>query len=396
MMVKKQGRLVQMKGRFPILTLTFLNMLDFIMKGRNFFLFLVLSCWGSLNAVSLDVVFRFDDYRLVEDSLRNELIETFSRHQIPISLAIVPYQEGRMLCTDTAGIRQLDALASEGLVEIAMHGYSHQKCSDYGEFGGVDPELQRQWLTASYQVLDSLFSMPPITFIPPWNNYDTTTLDVLAELGVKVVSSCMTIGQSFDNPQLTYLPCTVGTSDAFPSFSEALSNNANRNGILVFMFHPYDFDESFTMDDLDALLTEVSTMRNVRCVTFRDLWSEGVVSDRCRMEANLEVNLLTKLMGVNTIIQPTLLAVVRRMANLLIYWLTTALMMFASLRLIRRIRTLKSPAWIHMLVLLCFFALLFGCVWLHAWSPLKSLLLSIVLPLVYGALVFSFFSKRTE
>lgn len=355
---------------------------------------LLLVSLESLFASNLDVVFRFDDYRLVKDSLQNELVETFARNCVPITLAVVPYDyNGNVVCSDTVGISRLNVLASEGLVEIAMHGNSHAKRTANGEFEGLAADVQRQLLTSSYQVLDSLFDISPISFIPPWNNYDSTTLDILEALGVKTISSCMTIGQSLDNKNVAYYPCTVGTDDAFPSFRSALEVNHHRKGLLVFMFHSYDFNERFSMEDLDELLKEVKTMGDVRCVTFRTLWEDGIESDSKRFKANLEVNLLTKLLGVNTIMQPTITAVARRIVNLLAYLIVAVLTLFLSLVIVRKRTARKVTCRLHSVAYLCMAFVLFGCVWLHWWSPLKSLALAIALPILYAVLQFAAFQK---
>lgn len=340
------------------------------------------------DAFAVDVVFRYDDYRMVHSEFQKELVQTFVKHGIPLSLGVIPFdRRGELLIEDDADVATIKELAAKGLIEVCIHGYNHTYIASSGEFYGLSIDQQRFRLTTSKNTLDSVFDIHTVTFIPPWNSYDDNTLCVLDSLGIKVLSSCMTIGQQFTNPNLLYLSESV---DSFGKFVHTLRKNQNRRGIIVFMFHNYDFSDTFTIDDLDVLLEEVNSMDNVRCFRFCDLLKLGVMSDKNRMAANIEVNLLSKTLGVGGMIQETRDAVLIRIVNMIGYLILILVFELLFLRIVRifighggRIMQI-----FHVMAYLTFAVLVFGCVWLHWVTPLKSLLLTGLLPMVYTLVLF--------
>lgn len=86
------------------------------MKKSFFVILLSLHC-HIVQAVN--VVFRFDDYRLCPDTLQEQLLETFIRHNIPISLAVIPCSEDSLFFTEGPYYAQLKRATEVGLIEIA-------------------------------------------------------------------------------------------------------------------------------------------------------------------------------------------------------------------------------------------------------------------------------------
>ena len=340
---------------------------------------------------AVDVVFRFDDYRIVSDSLQFEVIKTFERNRIPISIGVIPFDEtGQLVCSDTLGIDYCIDLQNRGLLEVCLHGYSHSRLTIGGEFGGLPRKQQELRLIKAKKSLEQLFRSPIVTFIPPWNNYDKETLSILDSLGFRVISSSMTDGQDFSNINLFYFPSTLGTDNAFDSFSQSLSKNHQRDGIIILMFHHYDFDH-FSISDLDHLLKHINEMKDVTCLRFCDLVNRGIVSDEKRMRANLETNLLSKVLGVGTICQETKDAQLIRLANFTMYLLVLVIMMIFVFVINRsRLLVLKT---ILLFVALLLSVVLYFCVWEHLWTPLKSLMIGIVPPISLAALMLLFRKK---
>ena len=98
---------------------------------------IVLICIFLLHCFSIqavEVVFRFDDFRLYPDSLQERLLKTFYYHRIPISLAVIPCSEDNLFFKDGNYLPLLMKMNSEGMAEIALHGLNHRFDGNGGEF----------------------------------------------------------------------------------------------------------------------------------------------------------------------------------------------------------------------------------------------------------------------
>jgi peptidoglycan/xylan/chitin deacetylase (PgdA/CDA1 family) len=152
------------------------------------------------------VVFRFDDYARWSSRTGAELLALFQKHRIPCTFAVIPQTtaagEFASAPADSAPIDQetsgkLDDAVREGLLEVALHGYTHAdraalrvsgRDAEQSEFRGLDYSSQLRMLSEGRSTLESLYHVSVTTFIPPWNSYDENTLRALDSLGFKVVS----------------------------------------------------------------------------------------------------------------------------------------------------------------------------------------------------------------
>lgn len=334
---------------------------------------LLLLLFQCLTIQAVSVVFRFDDYQLVSDSIQDRLLKTFNKYDIPISLAIIPCYGDNLYFEDGTYLPLLMKMNSEGKVEVALHGLNHQHNGNSGEFSGLSLQKQVEMLSKGKHILDSLFS-PTISFVPPWNSYDDNTLIALEKLGFKCISSCMTIGQPLSSKMLQYYPETI---DHPNKLKKAIEDNQNRNGIIILMFHAYDFDQIFSMEDLDALLMDLKSRKDVEFLTFKTLCYRNEKSDKCRFKANIEVNLLTKLMKTSQMLQTKPFAIIVRICNVLIYnVLFFIFVLFGRLMMGLRGRRYYYGAIIIMV-------LIYVIVWWHILSPLKSIIAVVMLSIIY-------------
>ena len=202
---------------------------------------------------AVDVVVRYDDYMLKPDTIQEKIVELFNKYNIPIVLGVIPCdEEESYVIVDGDYLSLLKELNNKGVVEIALHGLTHTLHND-GEFIGIPLAEQKRMLSKGKKILDSLFSQV-VTFIPPWNKYDSNTLIALQQLGFKCISSCLTIGQPLENPYLQYYPHTV---DNMTDFLKAIKDNKNRDCIIILMIHQYDFKEENSIHELDLLLSDL-------------------------------------------------------------------------------------------------------------------------------------------
>lgn len=348
---------------------------------------IVLICIFLLHCFSIqavEVVFRFDDFRLYPDSLQERLLKTFYYHRIPISLAVIPCSEDNLFFKDGNYLPLLMKMNSEGMAEIALHGLNHRFDGNGGEFKGFPLDRQKAMIFKGKHLLDSLFS-PIVTFIPPWNNYDDNTLVTLELFGFKCISSCMTIGQPLSSKKLQYFPETI---DHPNKLIKAIEDNRNREGIIVLMFHHYDFDKSFSMEDLDLLLINIQNMKNIECLTFKMLCDRHTKSDGNRVKANIEINLLSKILKTGQMLQTKSFAITIRICNLLIYVIIVLIViLFGGFAFGIHSKGYYIGAGI-ILVLSCLI------VWWHFLTPLKSMMAILLVSIIY--VIANLLKKRSK
>jgi len=349
--------------------------------------FFILS--SSLGAQDIKLVFRYDDYTLKNDSINEEVVRLFKKHHVPLVLGVIPCdsKEKMILQKDYALLTTLKIVVQNQTIEIAQHGLNHIKLAN-GEFGNVSFEEQMRRMQKGKTILDSIFNTKVTTFIPPWNAYDKNTLNVMQQLNFKGLSSALCIGQSFSNQSINYFP--ESTKD-FNSLLSVLNHNKSRIGVVVVMFHHYSFGKNFSLNQLDSLLTKINKLSYVKCVTFSELYNSREVSDKMRMDANMESNLMSKWFHLNGVLQTTAFATFIRVINVLLYLVLSTLIYLLSIVLIYRKKQISNKKkYSFGLILLVFVGLI---VWFHLLSPLK-LVLFVVLISICFPLIFKIQYKR--
>jgi len=135
------------------------------------------------------VCLRFDDYHQNYDVERWErVLSRYEERGLKGVVGVVPEDGGDRLDGDVVDF--LRGLRDSGW-ELAQHGYTHEDIGegrggllydDRSEFCGVPREEQRRRVGAGRDILQS-HGIEPVTFIPPWHEYDRNTVRVLGEEG---------------------------------------------------------------------------------------------------------------------------------------------------------------------------------------------------------------------
>jgi len=353
-------------------------------------IFLILLTFSfSINAKNIQLVFRYDDIFLQSDSLNENVVRIFQKHHIPLVLGVIPYnsRENKILDEKCPFLTVLKKGVSNHSIEIALHGLNHSIVLN-GEFGNVPIQEQYRRMNKGKTLLDSIFEVKVTTFIPPWNAYDKNTLNVMQQLNFKGLSSALCIGQPWSDQSINYFP---ESTEDFNSLLSVLNYNKSRNGVVVVMFHPYTFGKNFSLAKLDSLLTKINKLSYVKCVTFSELYSSREVSDKMRMDANMESNLMSKWFHLNGVLQTTAFATFIRVINVLLYLVLSTLIYLLSIVLIYRKKQISNKKkYSFGLILLVFVGLI---VWFHLLSPLK-LVLFVVLISICFPLIFKIQYKR--
>ncbi len=201
----------------------------------------------------IHIIFRMDDYSAISDkALELKIIEIFQKKKGRVTFGVIPFVcEGDERDSSTQNLipltREKGSILKKkiesGVLDIALHGYSHQVNSskEPSEFAGLDYGTQLERLTKGRQALKELTGTFVKIFIPPWNQYDKSTLKALEELHFTTLSAGWK-GVAQKGGKINFIPATCGLSDLHNAIDAAKS--ATDNPLIVVLFHHYDFIES--------------------------------------------------------------------------------------------------------------------------------------------------------
>lgn len=240
----------------------------------------------------ITVVFRFDDPSALSSlDIENKVIESFREHNASVTFGIIPYK-----CKNTRdplpqeliplGKEKADIFrnaAKEGIVDLALHGYSHQMSAknSWTEFSGVAYEEQIERLSKGKKYLEKIIGMPIQTFIPPYNTYDLNTLKALDTLRFKILSAGIHGAVSSESP-LSFLPMTIRLHQVKLAVEQA-RKSSDSEPIIVVMFHEYDFldvkveginKRLITIEDLNILLAWLNEQKDVNMMSLSKAYKD--------------------------------------------------------------------------------------------------------------------------
>ena len=206
-----------------------------------------------VQAKPVNVIFRYDDYSAMSHTdLEIRIINLFRKNKISLTFSVIPYiingdvhdcslKEVVPIAGKKAEL--LRNAAEDGIVDPALHGFSHQRraIDDLTEFSCCDYENQYIKILKGKTLLEDIFPSTIKTFVPPWNTYDHNTLRVLEELGFQIISADR-IGESNIRSKLKFLPatCSIKRMELIIQRAKYFSGNPN---LIVALFHDYDFQE---------------------------------------------------------------------------------------------------------------------------------------------------------
>ena len=217
---------------------------------------------------TINIVFRYDDYSAISNTaFSNQLVDLFRGNNAPITFAVIPMTEtenplhlpeirsDEVLPLTPENAALLQAGINDGVLEIAMHGFSHQNNNGArsSEFTNVAYKKQLADLTRGKAHLESTIGAQVKIFVPPWNTYDLTTLQVLDQLGFTIVSANRS-GIKSDQAEFSYIPYTCNITDVKEGV-RAARETGKPEVLLVVLFHEYDFKDVSGRDGIISLKT---------------------------------------------------------------------------------------------------------------------------------------------
>lgn len=224
---------------------------------RYFVIFVLLSFTlssfgrGNLAGKQINLVFRYDDYSANSvTGAELKIIEAFRKHAVPITFGIIPFKVAGdvhdpsaqdLLPLDSVKAKILRTAFEEGILEISLHGYSHQTNSreQLSEFANLDYPEQVDRLARGKTYLQDLTGARVITFLPPWNTYDLNTLSALEETGFSMLSANKK-GLVDKGSNLRFLPVSCGLTELQEAVKAARKSSDNQP-LVVALLHDYDF-----------------------------------------------------------------------------------------------------------------------------------------------------------
>lgn len=233
------------------------------------------------------VIFRYDDYSSVSyTDIEVKLIDTFKTHDIPCVFGVIPYtcavnQEDThpqdVVPLTKSKVDILKKAVREGVLEVALHGYSHQAARPrdrygYTEFLGLDYNIQKERIAKGKKYLEELLETPITIFIPPWNSYDSNTLLILERLEFVTISADVE-GYADKSSTLKFLPTTCFISQLRDKV-ELARRISEIQPIIVALIHPYYFIEADSQrgglryQDFEGLIKWITSQRDVRVLSF--------------------------------------------------------------------------------------------------------------------------------
>lgn len=237
----------------------------------------------SVEEKRINVVFRFDDFcALSTTDIELRIIEAFRKNNAFVTIGVIPF-----ICTgdvNDPSPREVVPLTStkakilkdairDGIIDVALHGYSHQRIhvEDTTEFSGLDYQQQKARITKGKKLLEDMIDAPVTVFVPPWNSYDSNTLRALEELDLSTLSADLK-GEATLSSGLNFLPTTCGLTQLRHAV-EISRNFSDPNLFIVVLFHEYDFKEvnekygNVTYQELCDLLEWLTSQQDVRLLS---------------------------------------------------------------------------------------------------------------------------------
>lgn len=269
----------------------------------------------------LYVIFRFDDYSAKGSTdMELRIIDAFRKNGASITFGVIPFvtagdvhepshQDVVPLTLMKADI--LKTAFKEGIIDIALHGYSHQAIGamKWTEFSGLDYNRQVERLTEGKKFIEQIIDDQVTTFIPPWNQYDLNTLRALKEVGFSTISAAVG-GEATEDSMLNFLPATCNLIQLRNAIKAARRSSDTQPVILV-LFHEYDFREIaekqgyITYKEFSDLLRWLKSQEDIRLLSISQ--AANVINDLSASRAKLNnwIYSLSSLMPLNLAIGHT-------------------------------------------------------------------------------------------
>jgi len=331
---------------------------------------------------SVNIVFRLDDFRLVHDSVNEKIVHLFMKYRIPLVLGVIPCDDNENLKFDSTNyfLPYLRDRVHEGLIEIALHGLNHKKMTPFGEMKGLCLEEQFRRIKKGKTLLESIFNIPIVTYIPPWNSHDENTVTALKRNKIYIVSSSV-----YDIwLESVFYPMSL---DDYNDLEPVIFNDKDFGGVIVVMLHSYDFILPSSMKECENVLVNIKKLPYVRFYTFKGIEADSIYVNNIQSDDQIKQNLLSKIMRTKGYYIPVDVHYIIQILNAIIY----LIIFFMSYLIVQMFILKKHKHNLYQYEILFFCAsIVVLSTWYYLWGPLKLLLIDVLLAISL-TVVFRFF-----
>lgn len=220
------------------------------------------------------IILRMDDVQgyLWSDTSR-KLTDAVLEKNMSITLGVIP---GRKMDVETK--EYLISKAKDQRIEIAQHGTNHNQ----DEYLNLSEYDTYNLAKSGFDNIVNMLNVYPVTFIPPYNEYNEDTEKALSRLGFKVISAKK---DEYDlDRDIAFIGYTVQTKYSNRedlTSTEEITDGCNKSweqrNVCVIMIHPQDYvgEDKRTIDNnkynkFVELLDELKKL-DAKSVTFKDL-----------------------------------------------------------------------------------------------------------------------------
>lgn len=263
-------------------------------------------------ANQLKIFLRYDDYsRSSPADVEQVLFDTAKSVGSGVLVGVIPFPDSPYPAPDSGRMRLVAGLneakvatliknASDGAIEVAVHGFSHRNNATQGpnsEFTGLPESTQTQLLGIAKASLEAATGLNVKAFIPPFNGYDSETLTALEKSGYTLLSAGLG-GPAHRDSNLRFLPGGPYPYRLKSVVLSALSNN-HTDALVIATIHPYDIIESgralpdfrhgsqqISLKKLQEDIQAIKQLQNVQFLSISELFQGGEDLTQERFHAN--------------------------------------------------------------------------------------------------------------
>lgn len=261
------------------------------------------------------LIIRYDDYSPFplyrradgSPSIERRLFALIEQHDAKIAVGIVPFAdqppgigpasaplEQSWLAAEDEWVQLLREYVHRGVVEPALHGFTHRRNTPPGhrpgEFRGQPLKWQQEAIRVGSTALQTALNSRVDVFIPPWNAWDESTATALAENGFLWLSADLHHAEGAPLP-VRAVPQT--TADPAVALEWVNTSTLPAGLVLTLVTHPFDFEGAGAPQywaDLHSLLAAIQKSDCWLAVGFGDLPSGPEVNRNSAFADAVAVN----------------------------------------------------------------------------------------------------------
>ncbi|MFH1432686.1 MAG: DUF2334 domain-containing protein [archaeon] len=204
------------------------------------------------------IVFRSDDIAAWwADESAIAITEMLRQKKVPQVLSIIPAnQYGDILTDDPIISGYLAGIKGDPSLEFALHGYDHR----LNEFKSLSYSSAVSKISKGIKILDNVLGFKPVSFVAPYNVYNSNTLTALSNQNMAIISSGyddVESGLAFREVSgISHLPQTTdfylwdqGRLSTEAEIKDSCENAMDSYGVCVLVLHHTIFlDSNGNMD----------------------------------------------------------------------------------------------------------------------------------------------------